>query len=378
MRKKSDRARHGLVPCLVLLIALCHPESLHSQVPAESAVKPVAVQSATGSGLGFARFVGIGPEGRAGIDAPNPPISLLMEVASRNPGLDSPLAISLSLTARSTLETLPKPADGGAVLVSPSADNQLFALNEDAIKTAGRMIFGLFSHSGGSITVDLYLVSAAEERAEKLGTYEGSIGDLDGSRKAFSGILLPRFSNHARRIIDFNLSPQGAAIVIPDGGTGESPAALLVGQRLFLYTDEAIEVEIGRRGFITKRVIVQQTLDDVYNIVQVQLSPDPVSSSSASLDLVAASAQIEWKSEKDFFGGSARFSSSLGRFVLSLPVTAIALGVFFLGYEGYSRSAITEKGLLLRGGAAVLSLGFSIGFAVETGIDLARLVSVAK
>ena len=380
MRKSSDRARRGRLACLALLIALFHPAPwLYSQtILGIAAAKNTIDQDKSSPALGFARFVELKPEARSAVDAPHPPKSVLMELDSSTSGSYSPLAVSLSLTARSTLDVLPKPADGGFLLKSPSPDNQLYPLNEETLKTVGNIVFGLYSQSNGLITADLYLVSAEKDNAEKLGTYSGSVADLDASRKAYSGFLIPRFSNSARRIIDFIVTPQGATISLPVKTDSVSKTALLLDGRLFIYGDQTVEVSIERKGYVTQRVLMPQSLDDVYSIIQIVLAADSAPGVPAAVDLKEATSRLDWKDGKDYPTHTARFSSAMGRLVISLPVTALALGVFFLGYEGYSRSAITTSELILRGGFAVLSVGLSIGFAVDTGIGLAGLIAVAQ
>jgi hypothetical protein len=379
---------------LVLSAVVLYPspaaEQTSAAMPADEkpASQAAAKNPATDADVGVAAFVELSPEARAALDdaaaLSAADLVATASAASQASPKNFPLATSLALTARSVLEVLPKPEDGGYLLSSPGADIPLYSPDAESLETCSCLVLGVYSSREGQMTVTLYLVSAGKDDAEKLGSFTGSYADLDGYKKAFSRILIPRFSNHAARIIDFAVSPQGASLEFT-AGQGAAGAkgdkkdkALFVGSRLFLYDDSSYEVTISRKGYIQRTVSVPTALGDIYDSIQINLLPDPLLAASPGLDLKAASAQLNWKDAQDFADSSKQFSAALGRLVVSIPVTALALGFFYVGYEGYSRSAVSETGLLLRGGAAVLSAGFTIGFVVDTGIRLVRLISTAR
>jgi hypothetical protein len=405
MRKNSERSRRVFLSRLVFLIALVlAPLSLHSQAAANAptanapaANAPASAQpgqdasknQASAANLGVAAFVELSSASRTALAAANPSAADLMAAAAQaaqgRSAETSVLATTLALTAHSILEVLPKPEDGGYLLSSPSADIPLYPPNAESLKTCSRLVLGVYSSKEGRVSVDLYLAIAGKDEAEKLGAYSGSYEDLDGYKKALSRMLLPRFSNNATRIVDFSIFPQAASLELTQGGASAAAAkggargkAILVGSRLFLYGEDGCEVTISGKGYIPQKVVAPIVLDDVYSSIQIRLAPDPLSVVSPDLDLKTLSEELNWKNAQAYANSSKQFSAALGRLIVSIPVTALAIGVFYLGYEGYSRSAISETGLLLRGGAALLSAGVSIGFVVDMGIRLIRLISAAR
>ncbi|MCX7026941.1 MAG: hypothetical protein NT061_05520 [Spirochaetes bacterium] len=374
MRKNSDRARHCFGAGLVFLLSLIlSPASVSSQ----AAVLPYA--SVARGKLGVAAFIQLSNEARTAIDTPNPIKADLFSAAAPASGKLSPLTVSLSLLARSILELLPSPSDGGAELSSPSSDIPLFTMDQDALKACDRLIAGFYSVQDGQLVTDIYLVDAKKEQAEKLGYYSGSYANLEGYKKTLSQFLLPIFSANAWRIVDFSILPQGSSIALAAGQKDTSTTALLIGSRLFIYDDNNYDIVISRPGYFPQKQTISPLLNDIYNIIHIDLVIDPQSiQKGAEEELAAASAETKWDSAQKYEGASKLFSAALGRLVVSIPLTAICLGVFYLGYEGYSRSAVSETSLWLRGGAAAFSLGFSVTFAIDMSIRLERLISTAR
>jgi hypothetical protein len=419
MRKNSERSRRAFLGRLVFLIALVlAPLSLHSQAAANApaanapaanapaanapaanapaANAPASAQlgqdasknQASAASLGVAAFVELSSAARTALASASPSVAELAAAAALSaqgrPAETSVLATTLALTVHSILEVLPKPEDGGYLLSSPSADIPLYPPSEESLKTCSRLVFGVYSSKEGKVSVDLYLAIAGKDEAEKLGAYSGSYEDIDGYRKALSRMLLPRFSNNATSIVDFSIFPQGASLELTQGNASATQdvvgrgKALFVGSRLFLYGEGGCEVTISGKGYIPQKVVAPIVIDDVYSSIQIRLALDPLSTVSPDLDLKTLSEELNWKNAQAYANSSKQFSAALGRLIVSIPVTALAIGVFYIGYEGYSRSAISETGLLLRGGAALLSAGISIGFVVDTGIRLIRLISAAR
>ena len=382
MRKNSDKAPiqfsgSSLLAGFALIAALVFiPGATFAQ---ESSPPPSIAANA--SKLGLTAFIEVSPEIRVALDLPNPTKASLLEAAMQA-GKTTPLASTLSLLANSVLSPLPPPANGGSILVSPAGSAPLFTLGPEALVSCGRLIAGFFSLKKGIIVNDIYLLESEKENAEKLGSFTGSFADLDNYGGTLGQFLLPRFSNAPLRIVDFSISPQGSLLSLSSGLQGKTDEALLIGARLFIYKENKYDILIKKSGYVTVKYSVSTPLKDMYNIIHIDLAIDEsTTQGSLAAGFKAASDQMKWAEEKRFATASMQFSAALGRLVLSLPVSAIALGLLFQEYEVFSRRPPTADiltSLWLSGGAAALSLGLSVAFVIDSGIHLGSLISTAR
>jgi len=90
------------------------------------------------------------------------------------------------------------------------------------------------------------------------------------------------------------------------------------------------------------------------------------------------SSRLEWDDRGNFQTESKKFSSALSRFVVSLSLSALSAGTYFLYSEAYSRSAVDIGKVYASGGAAVVFVAASAAFAVESIIRLARLLRYTR
>lgn len=371
MRKRSEPWRVGLLCGLVFAFGLCP-----FRIAAQAGEAKAGDQSAPPK-VGVALFVELrGPEWQKLHGSEASSLDLLWEAAASGKQ-GGPLSISLASALRAILDPLPSSFQGSYILASKDADRSLYNLDKEELASCGNLVAGFYSLQSGLLDCDLYLLGSGVDEAKLLGSWEGDYSDLEGFAAASASLLLPRLSGGSRWIADLAVQAPDASYRLATALPKEA-SAVLAGSRLFIYRPGEYEVEVKAGGSLGTTVKISTPLHDVYNKIPIQLEKNPsVPAESATEAIRAAATGLQWPNRDPFSKNLRGFSSALGRLVVSLPVSAIALGVFYLGYEGYSRSAVTETELWIRGGIAGVGLAATAAFVVDTGVWLARLMSSA-
>jgi len=290
---------------------------------------------------------------------------------------------------QSVLPLPPKPAKDASFPPPPayefkaaSADESVFASPKAALETCDFAVSGIYSLDGETIEASLYLVEKSGSRFARLGTCTGDIGRLETLVDALASLLIEKLASPAIRVIDLDMVQTDASWEVLPKDSGFA----LVGKRIFIYKKGNYSIRFGKPAPEGAVIAIEaDTGSDrsgpVYNKIQPKLiddktlSPNRADGSSGkdpALALKEAARLAAWDGsgqEKAY----AAFSRSLSRLIVSVPVSALSLGIFFLGYEAYARSGIDLGGLALRTAPAVISLGCSLGFAIDTGIRIGGL-----
>ncbi|HEY9053792.1 MAG TPA: hypothetical protein VIO60_03130 [Rectinemataceae bacterium] len=246
-------------------------------------------------------------------------------------------------------------------------------------------IAGFYSLAGETVEAAIYLIEKLEKKVSYLGSYTGTIDTLEYFPGPLRGALLERFAKPALQVFDVIGPPNKTYKVAP-----EDRGAFQVEDRIFIYKNGNYRIQYSESDTSERSILFGAPSDKrntfVYNTIQIKPDsglddkgsavPKPSANEKGAREqgaiLAEAARQVAWESSKHELASSA-FSRSLSRLVVSVPVTALALGGFFVGYEAFTRSALDVGGLALRAAPAILSLGLSIGFAIDTGIRIAGL-----
>ncbi len=188
------------------------------------------------------------------------------------------------------------------------------------------LVCGFFALAGETIDCRVLLFDAGATAASRVLSWRGEISGLDG----FAGTLLPAIASWVAGkdlgIVDIVPQPENGAplslALESDDGRG-----YLKGSRLYAVAEGAFRLHAGRAGFASRSIEVSGAAPGSYRKVGVALEPAAAAIPPASL--ADAGSLLNWKESDAFRRSETRYRSALGRFVASVPLTAIALGVFF-------------------------------------------------
>lgn len=237
------------------------------------------------------------------------------------------------------------------------------------------LVCGFFALAGETIDCRVLLFDAGSTAASRVLSWRGEISGLDG----FAGTLLPAIASWVAGkdlgIVDIMPQPENGAplslALESDDGRG-----YLKGSRLYAVAEGAFRLHAGRAGFASRSIEVSGAAPGSYRKVGVAL--EPAAAAIPATSLTDAGSLLNWKESDAFRRSETRYRSALGRFVASVPLTAIALGVFFSYGEAYARGAASDAVYYASGAGAAAAAGLSLGFLIDSAIGLVNVLRASK
>ncbi|TXT48573.1 MAG: hypothetical protein FD137_947 [Spirochaetes bacterium] len=302
---------------------------------------------------------------------------------SRVLGNQSPLSDSFARLLSHFLTPLPKrrviSASGGetlvpAVLEDTRARGFFHFSSEDGFVVSDLVLVGIFVRQGEGFYVSLYLASKEKEHAELLGSTAGSISRLEDFAPAMGPLALRAISNRDILIRDFRTDPRASALSLAGTGFAE-----ISGTRIFIERGKIGTVEVGSGGYLSEFVALPGYESKAYAQVEVRLRLDPTAPKASIQDILSgAEAAVGWDSKKEYLRASKDFESALGRLLISIPISALGLGGFFLSYESYTRLGTSSASLYASAALAGASLAATALCIVDVGFRMARKIKIAR
>jgi len=379
--------------CLLLGLFSWNIEAQEQTTPGDSsAIKTISTETQAAAQvwrLGISPFYSVSPEELAMTTAGEFDLPMARDVA-RN-AEEKALSFSLPNMLLSDLEPLPKRSmvavagtDGAAtsipvvlnpiitdgLLVDIGKDGDLFSANDG-------IVAGFYSREGVFIRCVILFFEKGTPKPITSASFTETIDTLDNMKNKTLPQLLSWVANRPLGVIDVKIAPTGgsATIAIQPGDTvGESETS---GTRAFVYEPGNYDIVVSRKGYETGHLPILAFSVGTYRSEEIQLIPT-INIPSTQSSFAAAADSLKLLDENDFRGKEKKFHSALGRFILGIPITAIALGTFFSYWEAYSRSAASAGALYVSGGTAALCVSFEIGFIIDTAIKLVDVLHASR
>jgi hypothetical protein len=201
-----------------------------------------------------------------------------------------------------------------------------------------------------------------------------SIGDLD----TFHEFILPRLfswvSGRALSVYDIATGVFGRIAIKSKSGSDYWYS--IKGSRIFVADATYQVFTLSAPGYQDMELEIDNPGPFLFRTIQAPLTrlPGP----SPAQDFSQASDALEWKEEATFNKARARFSASLGRFLVSLPVSLLSVGNFLSIQEAYIRYAKPASAYYGSATFTGVSVAFSLGFTVDTIIALVDLLRISR
>ena len=237
------------------------------------------------------------------------------------------------------------------------------------------LVCGFYALAGETLDCRALLFEAGKAEAVRVLSWRGDIGGLDN----FAASLLPEIASWIAGqnlgVVDIAPEPEhGAPLSLAmESGTGRG---YLKGSRLYVVGEGDFKLRAERAGYDSRSI---ETLDirlGAYQKERVILEPS--APPLAAAPLANAGPLLNWKESEAFRRSQTRYRSALGRFVASVPLTAIALGVFFSYSEAYARGAASDAAYYASGAGAAIAAGLSLGFLIDCAAGLVNVVNASK
>ncbi|MFA5853086.1 MAG: hypothetical protein WC820_10315, partial [Spirochaetales bacterium] len=256
------------------------------------------------------------------------------------------------------------------ILVDIGKDLDVFSAN-DGIAT------GFYSREGDSIRCVILFFEKGLSKPIGSTSFTETIDTLEDMKDKTLPQILSWTANRPVGIIDVKVAPTGGSATItlqPSDFAGGSETS---GTRAFVYEPGDYTIVVSRKGYETGQLRIPAFAVGTYRAAEIELIP-AMGISSTQSSFSAAADSLKLLDVNAFRDKEKKFHSALGRFILGVPITAIALGTFFSYWEAYSRSAASAGALYFSGGAAALCVSFEIGFIIDTAIKLVDVLRASK
>lgn len=237
------------------------------------------------------------------------------------------------------------------------------------------LVAGFFTLAGEQIDCRVLLFESGMTAVSRVLTWRGEIASLD----RFAETMLPSIVSW---IAGKDL---GVVDIMPQPGNGpplalaldsEAGKGILKGSRLYCEAEGDFSLRAERIGFEPRSIEIRGARPGNYRKEFVSLTP--AAAKLSEVPLADAGSILGWK-ESDLFRRSEKsYRSALGRFVVSVPLTAIAFGVFFSYSEAYARGAASDAAYYASGACAAAAAGLSVCFLVESAIGLVNVLNASK
>lgn len=393
MRKSEKKA---LRRCVFLCLLVFH------------ALVPLFAQDQDNGGTRGARWVlGLSPfyqVSREALEsASSSGVGIARAAALAKAGGQSPLAATLySLVAAGLVPLPPRRAGDKETAVytdnpvdiapplSAAGSNAAAGAAEGAVAEASvfkdidGLAVGFFSLEGERIEGRLLLFEKADTEKSLVVSFQTDIARLETMPQAVLPGLWEWAGGRALCVVDIETTPAGSFTILLDAG--DSARAVGVDKRLFVFEEGGLDVALRQKGFQDRVFSLSGLTYGSYKKETARMNPvenalegaSPGGASPSAEEFAARSALLDWKQKEDFLRSRNRFYSAFARFVLSIPLSAIALGLSFSYSEAYGRGAASQEAVYASGIGAALSLSLSLGFGIDTTIKLIDVLHASR
>ncbi|PKL06838.1 MAG: hypothetical protein CVV53_02195 [Spirochaetae bacterium HGW-Spirochaetae-9] len=344
--------------------------------------------------LGFSRFIQVSPELLANLETRGLNLEQAGECAAQS--AEGILDRTIPALLASALEPMPKRVakdnDGKPVLVKTllnQSGNDLryreIQAGMEALKGLDGLVAGFYSLIGENIECSILLFSkGGEGAASNAGSmqpdvlaFSGSISDLDSLAARLLPGLLSWAAGRELGILDVRTEPEHGVLLTV--GRNPSPMNIYVaGSRLFIHEAGEYEIIMNRKGFEEGRRTLALR-PGYYSSLDVKLTSigsEPTLGSGESI--FSADETLRWEEKSRFIEAERKFSAALGRFIISVPLSALALGSYFSYSEAFSRSAVSIDALSWSGAGAIISVSLSAAFIVDSALKLMDVLRASR
>lgn len=375
--------RHKGTGLAIVLVLLAMSQNLGAQgSPKNSAPSPWI--------LGLSRFVQLPPDTLASLDAKGLTLEAAGELAATS--TQGILDRTIPALLASALEPLPdratKDRDGRPLLVTTrlnqSGNDLRYAeiqAGTEALKGLDGLVAGFYSLIDESIECRVLLFAKREgegvfSQPASL-SFRGSIPDLDTMAEKLLPGILAWVAGREIGIVDVRPEPKQGVKVALEGSPPHTSIGI-DGSRLFVYEHGEYGIVLQKKGFADARRSLVSSLGS-YRSLPVTLEPlgaEGVADSGVSI--FSAAETLRWGEKSRFIEAERKFSAALGRFVISIPLSALALGGYFSFSEAYSRSAVSPQALSWSGAGAIVSISLSAAFIVDSALRLVNVLRASR
>ncbi len=247
-------------------------------------------------------------------------------------------------------------------------------IDVDAIRGLGGYVAGLYSQTPKGL--EMLLLYYEKGSAEPAAYYrkDSAIDELERLNEIFLARIVSWISGRNLSVFDLETKVFGEVSIV--GPPGEDASYFVQGSRIFLFTTGSHVFTITAEGYEDTELEVVNPAPFTYG--QIQAPMRRLAGPVPAEDFRESSKVLEWKEEEAFKKAKTRFSAALGRFLVSLPVSALSVGNFASVQEAYLRYAKPESAYYGSGAFAGFSIALSLGFSVDTIIALVDLLRLSR
>ena len=370
-----------------LLIGLSVQSLAAQEKPAFTTPKVETTANLTQWVLGVSRFYQVSPEVLAATAVPEFTVEKAREVAGKATG--GPLSIALPSLLSAALPPFPHRTlalgEGGNPASIPvsfkldSGENNLVDISKgaDAFAAYDGIVAGFYVKQSETIACRIFFFEKGKPEPVGSKFYEGSIASLETMATEILPPLLSWVANRAVGIVDIKIQPSGGGATLELHDTAPERATTGGGKRLFVFESGDYEVSVGQKGFEPSLIQLRDLSTGSYRSISVELTSSKTLTPAGD-SFASATDALKWKEESVFRSAEKKYRSAMGRFVLSVPFSAIAIGAFFSYLEAYSRAAASQGALYASGGITALCLSLNVGFIIDTAIKLVDVLHASR
>lgn len=326
--------------------------------------------------LGMAQFHQVLPEILKETASPEFGFAKAAELAGKSAG--GALSATLPSLLFSALKPLPGRLSMKTALQARTADAPFVDARKgkEAFVGLNGLILGFYSFKDEIVECRILFYENESENPQGAFFYKGTISTLENLRAAALPAIMNWVATREVSVVDIATKPSsGAALSFK--GTPSEGAIALDGTRIFVYEKGNYPIIVRQSGFEDGFCEITDFKPDSYTSIVIDMKP-AAGAALPEASIINAADRLKWADKSSFLKAEKGFSSALGRFVLSLPLSAIAIGTFYSFYEAYSRGAATETALYVSGAAAAVSVSLSLGFIIDSAVRLVDVLHVSR
>jgi len=239
------------------------------------------------------------------------------------------------------------------------------------------LVCGFFSRAGEEIDCRVLLFESGMTTASRSLSWRGEIGDLDRFAEAMLPGIVSWIAGKELGVVDIMPQPENGP-TLSLALESEAGEGVLKGNRLYFdaESDFRLRLRAERIGFEPRPLDIRGARPGTYRKEFVSLTR--AAAQLSGVPLANAGSILDWNESDVFRRSEKRYRSALGRFVASVPLTAIAFGVFFSYSEAYARGAVSDAAYYASGAGAAAAAGLSICFLVDSAIGLINVLNASK
>jgi len=239
------------------------------------------------------------------------------------------------------------------------------------------LVCGFFSRAGEEIDCRVLLFESGMTTVSRSLSWRGEIGDLDRFAEAMLPGIVSWIAGKELGVVDIMPQPENGP-TLSLALESEAGEGVLKGNRLYFdaESDFRLRLRAERIGFEPRPLDIRGARPGTYRKEFVSLTR--AAAQLSGVPLANAGSILDWNESDVFRRSEKRYRSALGRFVASVPLTAIAFGVFFSYSEAYARGAVSDAAYYASGAGAAAAAGLSICFLVDSAIGLINVLNASK